>query len=227
MIKRLLIVDDDCSLCAVLQVSLSEDGFEVDIASDGAAGWKRFQERPPDLAVLDVLMPEIDGLELCRKIRKLSKVPIILLTARGEEVDRVIGLEFGADDYVTKPFSTRELCARIRAIGRRLAPDGEGALTATSARTLAIGPLIIDSGRFEVRWQGKAVVLTKTEFAILTALARRKGFVLSREQLLDLSRGDVVTTDRTIDTFIKRIRNKIRKIDPSFDSIETITGIGY
>src|SRR5262249_9567685 len=228
MIERLLLVDDDRSLCAVLALSLSEEGFTVDIAPDGADGWRKFLARPPDLAIVDVLMPEMDGLELCRPIRKQSSIPIILLTSRSEEVDRVTGLELGADDYVTKPFSTRELCARIRAIGRRLAQANAAPASRADRAALTIGPLVLDQARFDVRWKGQPVALTKSEFAVLAALAARRGFVLSRDQLIDLARGDdVVTTDRTIDTFVKRIRKKLRELDPSFDAIETITGLGY
>lgn len=230
MIQRILLVDDDDALRELLSMGLSDDGFIVESAATGGAAWRRFQESPPDLLILDVLLPEIDGLELCRRIRRTSTVPIILLTSRAEEVDRVTGLELGADDYVTKPFSTRELCARIRAIARRLERKEPAAPTspATALAPLRAGDLLLDEARFEVRWRDQKIELTRSEFQLLTALVRNRGFVLSRERLLDLARGDdVVITDRTVDTFIKRIRKKLRDTDPEFEQIETVFGLGY
>jgi DNA-binding response OmpR family regulator len=221
MIRRLLLVDDDAALRAVLASALTEEGYEVTIAANGALGLKQFKAQPFDLLILDVLMPELDGLELCRKIRAQSKVPIILLTSRSEEADKVNGLELGADDYLTKPFSIRELNARIRALGRRLEPAAtDGALTS--------GPLVVDRARFEVTWNAQAVALTKSELLILAALVQQRGFVLTRDRLLDLAKGgDVVVTDRTVDTFIKRIRKKLKAVDDAFDEIETVIGVGY
>ena len=172
-------------------------------------------------------MPELDGLEVCRRIRRgpHRALPVILLTSRSEEVDRVTGLETGADDYVTKPFSTRELIARIRAIARRLS---ERAPLAEPLERTQLGALAIDRARFEVCWNGHEVRLTRSEFDVLSALASRQGRVLSREQLIDLVRGgDVVITERTVDTFIKRIRKKLREADGTFDEIETLVGVGY
>ncbi len=221
--KRLLLVDDDAALSSVVVSALTEEGFEVTTAANGLDGLKRFKELAPDLVMLDVLMPEMDGLEVCRRIRAQSTVPIILLTSRSEEVDRVNGLETGADDYLTKPFSLRELCARIRAIGRRVAPA-----VAPTAERLTHGKLIVDLARFEVHWGGAAVELTRSELLVLAALVKQKGFVLSRERLLDLAKGgDVVVTDRTVDTFIKRIRKKVKAVDDGFDEIETVIGVGY
>ena len=182
-------------------------------------------------------MPEMDGLEVCRRIRRKSTVPIMLLSSRGDEVDRVTGLETGADDYVTKPFSTRELVARIRAVERRVAAAPPrrrrgrrraGAGGAVGGEALEVGPLRLDPGRFEAKWRGKPIALTRSEFQILGALARHRGTVLAREQLLDLARGDdAVVTDRTVDTFVKRLRKKIRDVDAAFDEIETVFGVGY
>ena len=220
-----MLVDDDRSLSVVLSTALSEEGFEVTLASDGAEGFRLFQSSSPDLVLLDVLMPQMDGLEVCRRIRKTSTVPIIFLTSRSEEVDRINGLELGADDYVTKPFSTRELCARIRSIGRRLErQDPEEA----RGKRLSVGPLTIDVSRFEVRWNGQQVVLTRAEFELLRSLVSRRGRVLGREQLLELARDDdAVVTDRTIDTLVKRVRKKLKAVDASFDEIETVIGVGY
>ncbi|HEY8206923.1 MAG TPA: response regulator transcription factor [Myxococcaceae bacterium] len=223
--RRILLADDDRALAALVSTALREEGFEVEHVTTGLQAVQSFERAPPDAIVLDVLMPEMDGLEVCRKIRRRSRVPIILLTSRGEEVDRVTGLETGADDYVTKPFSLRELCARIRALERRAsgpAPE-EGGGEAISA-----GALTIDPDRFEVRWKGVQASLTRSELQVLSALVRRRGRVLSREQLLELARGDdAVVTDRTVDTFIKRIRKKLRDAEPSFDEIETVIGVGY
>ena len=223
--RRILLADDDRALAALVSTALRDEGFEVEHVTTGLQAMQSFERAPPDVVILDVLMPEMDGLEVCRKLRKRSRVPIVLLTSRGEEVDRVSGLEMGADDYVTKPFSLRELCARIRALERRAsAPPADAA----GEEVLAAGELTLDLGRFEVRWKGAQAALTRSELQVLAALVRRRGRVLSREQLLDLARGDdAVVTDRTVDTFIKRIRKKLRDAEPSFDEIETVIGVGY
>ena len=238
MIRRVLIVDDDQGLRTVLAAALGDEGFVVTQAGDGAAGLRAFERDGADLIILDILMPEMDGLEVFRRLRRKSTVPVVLLSSRGEEVDRVTGLETGADDYVTKPFSTRELVARIRAIERRLgaaAPAVGGPTaaapalaTALGGEALEVGPLRLDPARFEAKWRGTAIALTRSEFQILGALARHRGTVLARERLLDLARGDdAVVTDRTVDTFVKRLRKKIRDVDAAFDEIETVFGIGY
>ena len=239
MIRRVLIVDDDQGLRTVLAAALGDEGFTVGQAGDGLAGLRAFESEGADLMILDILMPEMDGLEVCRRIRRKSTIPIILLSSRGDEVDRVTGLETGADDYVTKPFSTRELVARIRAVERRVTatPSAAAGPAPAPAPTLAgavggdvleVGRLRLDPGRFEAKWQGKPITLTRSEFQILGALARHRGTVLAREQLLDLARGDdAVVTDRTVDTFVKRLRKKIRDVDGAFDEIETVFGVGY
>lgn len=243
MIQKLLLVDDDAALCRILSEALGEEGFAVTVARTGAEGLRLFEAAPPDLAILDVLLPEMDGLELCRRLRRRYATPIILLTSRAEEVDRVTGLDLGADDYITKPFSTRELCARIRAIDRRIGvasaagsersekdrrSDGSAPRSAVVEPPLVIGDLVIDRARFSVQWKGQPIALTRSEFQVLHALAHNRGLVLTRDQLLDLARGsDVVVTDRTVDTFIRRIRKKIAETDSGFDGIETVFGIGY
>jgi two-component system response regulator ChvI len=239
VIRRVLLVDDDQALQTILAAALTDEGFVVATARNGLEGVRAFEADGADLVILDVLMPELDGLEACRRIRKGkdktgSTVPIILLTSRSEEVDRVTGLETGADDYVTKPFSTRELVARIRALGRRVAAAAPApspaapAPSALGAEAVKAGGLHLDPARFEALWQGKPVTLTRSEFQILGALARNRGTVLARERLLDIARGeDAVVTDRTVDTFIKRLRKKIRDVDASFDEIETVFGVGY
>jgi len=219
---RLLLIDDDAGLTAILRVALEEEGFTVEVAADGVAGLARYAASTPDLILLDVLMPELDGLEVCRRIRKLAQTPIIFLTSRADEVDRINGLELGADDFVAKPFSTREFVARIRAVGRRAGNKKE-------EDALRIRALQIDLSRFEVTWNGTVIdTLTKTELQLLHALAAAAGRVLSRDRLIDLLRGDdVAITERTIDTFVKRVRKKLRDLDPAFDEIETVFGVGY
>ena len=222
----------------MLAAALGDEGFTVTQASDGLAGLRRFESDGADLIILDILMPEMDGLEVCRRVRRKSTVPIVLLSSRGDEVDRVTGLETGADDYGTTPFSTRELIARLRAVERRVAvapaaassgPAAAPALAgAVGGEVLEVGRLRLDPGRFEAKWRGKPIALTRSEFQILGALARHRGAVLAREQLLDLARGDdAVVTDRTVDTFVKRLRKKIRDVDEAFDEIETVFGVGY
>lgn len=241
MIHRLLLVDDDAALCRILSAALTEEGFAVATAATGLEGLRSFEAAPPDLAILDVLLPEMDGLELCRRLRRRFATPIVLLTSRAEEVDRVTGLDLGADDYLTKPFSTRELCARIRAIDRRIdrridrdldSQLKDGARAAAPAPAveppLIAGSLQLDRARFSVLWKDRPVVLTRSEFQVLHALVHNRGLVLSRERLLDLARGtDIVVTDRTVDTFIRRIRKKLAEVDASFDDIETVFGVGY
>ena len=219
---RLLVVDDDEALVSVLVDALEEDGFHVTKAHDGKAGLAAFRAGTFDLVLLDVMMPELDGLSLCRKLRETSDVPVIFLTSRADDVDRITGLELGADDFVGKPFNTRELIARMRAVLRRTTRAEKPSSTLTS------GPLSIDEGKFLVTWRSKPVTLTSTEFKVLLALAKKPGFVLSRDQLIDAARGaDVVITERTIDTFIKRIRQKCSAVDEAFDAIETVIGVGY
>jgi DNA-binding response OmpR family regulator len=223
LIARILLIDDDVALTGILAAALGDEGWAVTTARNGAEGWKRFESAGADLLILDILMPEMDGLEVCRRIRRKSAVPIILLSSRGEEIDRVTGLETGADDYLTKPFSTRELVARIRAIERRLTPAA-----APLDERVQAGDLVLDVARFAVSFRGQPVTLTRSEFALLAVLARNQGRVLSRERLLESARGDDATvTDRTVDTFIKRLRKKLRDADATFDEIETVIGVGY
>jgi DNA-binding response OmpR family regulator len=220
---RLLLVDDDVALVSVLKDALEEDGFATALAHDGKKGLAAARAGGFELVVLDVMMPELDGLSVCRKLRETSQVPVIFLTSRADDVDRITGLELGADDFVAKPFNTRELIARIRAVLRR-----STAPTASATVSVTVGALEIDEGRFEVQWKKQSVALTASEFRVLLALARQPGLVLSRDRLIDAARGeDTVITERTIDTFIKRIRQKCSAIDETFDAIETVIGVGY
>ena len=227
---ELLLVDDDAALVDVLAMALQDAGFSVRTAADGAAGWRAFEQRVPDLVLLDLLMPELDGLQLCKLIRAQHTTPVIMLTSRDEEMDRVLGLELGADDYVTKPFSTRELIARIRAALRRVALDRAGgpAPDGDEASACDLGPLRLDRRRREVTLGGVTLTLTLTEFELLWALVRRPGQVLSRDELIDRVYGEeVVVAGRTIDTFVKRLRHKLAEVDPDFSPIETVRGVGY
>jgi two-component system OmpR family response regulator len=224
----ILVVDDDAHIRDVVQYALEREGFRVAACADGSAALARIAAGGVDLVVLDVLMPELDGLSLCRRIRQGSRLPIIFLSSRGEEVDRILGLELGGDDYVPKPFSPRELATRVKAVLRRAgAPSLE-----TPAATLAHGRLEMDLPRHEVRVGTARVDLTVTEFELLRALLERPGRVLTRTQLIrEAGRamrapGDEYhITERTIDTHIRRIRAKLRPFD--IDPIETVHGLGY
>lgn len=225
MTTQILLADDDPALSRILSDALTEEGYSVTCAADGRQALQLWSQGHFEVLLLDVLMPELDGLEVCRRIRQSSNIPIVFLTSRSDEVDRINGLDIGADDYVTKPFSTRELVARIRALVRRA---GLAAETSPRGEILQCGHLKLDVGRFEVSWRDKRASFTRSEFQVLAALARNVGFVLSRDKLIDLACGnDVVITERTIDTFIKRIRQKLKDIDSTFDAIETVIGVGY
>lgn len=213
-----LIVDDDPHIRAVVRFALARDGFAVSEAADGAAGLAAFRAEAPDLLILDVTMPEMDGTELCRRIRRESDVPVIFLSSRDEEIDRVLGLELGADDYVTKPFSPRELVARVRARLRRN--------TAPADDALRRGALSIDAARFEAQWAGAALPLTRTEFRLLHAMARRPGIVFTREMLMHAAHDDArIVSDRTIDSHVRHLRAKLAAAGAA--PIGTVQGLGY
>jgi DNA-binding response OmpR family regulator len=220
---RLLIVDDDRGLVDVLMMALQDAGFDVAAAQDGLQGWEAFRAAPPDLVVLDLLMPELDGLELCRLIRASYATPVLMLTSRDHEMDKVLGLEVGADDYLTKPFSTRELIARIKATLRRVQLDRPVAGSVQS-----LGPLRMDRSCREV-WVREALVeVTATEFELLWTLMSRPGHVYDRAALIERVYGEgIVVADRTIDTFIKRLRRKLGDGDASYQPIETVRAVGY
>jgi two-component system, OmpR family, response regulator ChvI len=220
------LVDDEESLRETVGFALRREGYRVESFADGLAAWQSFERSLPDLAILDVLMPRMDGLELCRRLRALSeRLPILFLTSRDEEFDRVLGLELGADDYLCKPFSMRELTARVKVLLRRAAhrqePPGE-------ERVLEAGRLRLDLARYQAFWNGAAVPLTVTEFTLLHALARRPGHVKTRAQLLEEGYPhDAYASDRTIDSHVKRLRKKLAEADPASDAIETVYGLGY
>ena len=220
----MLVVDDEPDLLELVRVNLCQAGFEVDVAEAGQQALDQLRQTPPDLLVLDLMLPDLSGTEVCRQVRndpELAGLPIIMLTAKADEVDRVVGLELGADDYVTKPFSPRELTLRVRAVLRRRTPSGE----ATAARSLEHGPLRIDPERHRCHVEGGEVTLTAKEFELLRKLMERPGRVLTRDQLLDAVWGsDIAVTTRTIDTHLKRLREKL---GPASDLIETVRGVGY
>ena len=223
------LVDDDRNILTSLSASLQAEGFVTRVYSDGEAALKALSETPPDLAILDIKMPKMDGMELLRRLKEKTDFPVIFLTSKDEELDEALGLAMGADDYIAKPFSQRLVIARIRAVLRRSearaqVADGTEAVVEEIER----GRLTMDPARHRVRWQGRDVVLTVTEFLILDALAQRPGVVKSRNQLMDIAyQDDTYVDDRTIDSHVKRMRRKFRAVDGEFKSIETLYGVGY
>jgi two-component system OmpR family response regulator len=227
MSKHILVVDDEARIREVLLYALQKDGFRVTAVADGPSAIAAVEDGGVDLVVLDVMLPEIDGLEVCRRIRQKHRVPILFLSARGEEVDRIVGLELGGDDYLTKPFSPRELTARVRAVFRRTeSTAADPAPPTPKPSVLQHGDIEIDTERHEVRFAGNLVALTPTEFGVLGALLERPGVVLSRGQLMQRAyRYDNLITERTIDTHVRRIRAKFRAAGG--DPIATVHGVGY
>jgi two-component system response regulator ChvI len=224
------LVDDDRNILTSVSIALQSEGFITRVYTDGAAALKAFGENMPDLGVFDIKMPQMDGMELLRRLREFSAMPVIFLTSKDDELDEALGLAMGADDYISKPFSQRLLLARIRAILRRqeLSRTESSSPAETEQELIVRGRLSMDPARHKVVWDGKDVTLTVTEFLILQALAQRPGVVKNRNQLLDVAyHEDVYVDDRTIDSHIKRIRRKFRAADPDFDAIETLYGVGY
>ncbi|PID38862.1 MAG: two-component system response regulator CreB [Proteobacteria bacterium] len=222
----ILVVDDDAHIREVVQYALEREGYTVHVAPNGADGLARAQRGDIDLLVLDILMPEMDGLEVCRALRRESQLPVIFLSSKGDEIDRIVGLELGGDDYLAKPFSPRELIARVRAVLRRhhlgnARPREEG-----TTPPLEVGPVLLDVERHEVSCGGEAVQLTVNEFSVLHALLRRPGRVATRAMLVnEVYSTDHHITERTIDTYVRRIRAKFKPLD--HDPIETVFGLGY
>ncbi len=224
-LKHVLVVDDEKRIREVVEYALVKAGYRVTTAADGEQALAAFEAEPPDAVVLDVMLPGKDGLDVCRQIRARGATPIVFLSARNDEVDRIVGLEIGGDDYLTKPFSPRELVARVRAVLRRFESAGGGAAPA-QRRTLTHGELVVDQERHEVSHAGRRVVLTATEFALLAALVERPGVVFTRAQLMRRAYDtDVHVTERTLDTHVRRIRAKFRALGA--DPIETVHGVGY
>jgi DNA-binding response OmpR family regulator len=221
---RILIVDDEPAIVEMLAYNLEQAHYQVTIARDGEEAVQKARQEQPDLIILDLMLPRLDGLEVCRAVRRERDAPIIMLTARDAEVDRIVGLELGADDYVVKPFSVRELMARVRNVLRRTEtrPPVEG------EEKVRAGELTVDAGRHEAWWRETQLALTAQEFALLLVLARHAGRVLSREQLLDQVWGyDYYGDARMVDAAVKRLRAKLRRADREAGPITTIRGVGY
>ena len=231
MSQVIALVDDDRNILTSVSIALQAEGFITRVYTDPTVALKAIGENAPDLAVLDIKMAQMDGMELLRRIRESSAIPAIFLTSKDDELDEALGLAMGADDYISKPFSQRLLIARIKAILRRQdLARGEATTAADDPEQplLERGRLAMDPARHKVRWGGQDVVLTVTEFLILEVLAQRPGVVKTRNQLLDVAyQDDIYVDDRTIDSHIKRIRRKFRAVDPEFDAIETLYGVGY
>ncbi len=231
MTATIALVDDDRNILTSVSIALQAEGFVTRVYSDGETALKALLENPPDLAVLDIKMPRLDGLELLRRLREKLTTPVIFLTSKDDELDEALGLAMGADDYIAKPFSQRLLIARIRAILRRseaLAAPADAETAEEPQPVLERGRLTMDPARHKVTWDGGNVTLTVTEFLILETLAQRPGIVKTRNQLMDAAyQDDIYVDDRTIDSHIKRVRRKFRQVDPEFDAIETLYGAGY
>jgi two-component system response regulator ChvI len=227
-VRCVAIVDDEATIRDTVEYALQREGYRTSVHANGADAWDAFQKALPDLVILDILMPRMDGLELCRRLRALSdSLPIIFLTSRDEEFDRVLGLELGADDYLCKPFSMRELIARVKVLFRRLAFRHDPGTTREEA-LLRVGDLCLDLNRYAVHWGDVEVALTVTEFRILAALVRNPGHVKSRAQLLEEGYpDDTYVSERTVDSHIKRLRRKFDELAQGSELIETVYGLGY
>ncbi len=222
------LVDDDRNIVTSLRMLLETEGYKIQAYTDGASALDGLSVDPPDLAILDIKMPRMDGMELLRRLRQRSEMPVIFLTSKEDEIDELFGLKMGADDFIRKPFSQRLLVERVKAILRRSAPREPGSIIEDTAKVLERGKLKLDPERHTCIWDGKQVTLTVTEFLILQALAHRPGVVKSRDALMDAAYDDqVYVDDRTIDSHIKRLRKKFKLVDNNFDVIETLYGVGY
>jgi two-component system response regulator ChvI len=224
MLSKIALVDDDQNILTSVSLALEAEGFIVDKYQDGEQGLNGIKRRPPDLLVLDIKMPKLDGMEVLERLRKQSNLPVIFLTSKDDEVDEALGLRIGADDYIKKPFSQRLLIERIKALLRRVNIDNEIDPEALITR----GDLVMDTSRHSSKWKSEDVKLTVTEFLILKDLSQRSGMVKTRDQLMDAAYGETIyVDDRTIDSHIKRLRKKFRLVDKKFDQIETLYGVGY
>jgi two-component system response regulator ChvI len=226
---NIALVDDDKNILASVSMLLEQEGYQLRTFTDPAAALTALTAAAPDLAILDIKMPRMDGLELLRRLRQANEsLPVIFLTSKDEEIDELMGLNAGADDYIRKPFSQRLLLERVRAVLRRAEGKPAGGAAEAKKESLVRGKLALDPQRHECTWDGKPVRLTVTEFLILQALAQRPGFVKSRDSLMDAAYDDqVYVDDRTIDSHIKRLRKKFKVVADDFDAIETLYGVGY
>ena len=235
--QTIALVDDDRNILTSVSIALEAEGYKVETYTDGASALDGLLQRPPQLAIFDIKMPRMDGMELLRRLRQKSDLPVIFLTSKDEEIDELFGLKMGADDFITKPFSQRLLVERVKAVLRRGASRDAASATAgtpakpggaTQSRSLERGQLVMDQERHTCTWKGAPVTLTVTEFLILHALALRPGVVKSRDALMDAAYDEqVYVDDRTIDSHIKRLRKKFKMADNDFDMIETLYGVGY
>lgn len=228
MVHTIALVDDDRNILTSVSMALEAEGFSVRTFTDGDTALRGLTSRPVDLAILDIKMPRMDGMELLQQLRRQSDLPIIFLTSKDEEVDEIMGLRMGADDYVKKPFSQRLLLERINVLLRRRERSGVDDEDPNDEPPMVRGDLRLDSSRHLSTWRDKPVNLTVTEFLIVQALASRPGHVKSRDQLMDAAYGEhIYVDDRTIDSHIKRLRKKFKDVDPDFEQVETLYGIGY
>jgi len=222
------LVDDDRNILTSVSIALEAEGYQIQTYTDGASALAGFSSNPPDIAILDIKMPRMDGMELLRRMRQTSEIPVIFLTSKDEEIDELFGLKMGADDFIRKPFSQRLLVERVKTVLRRSQSRESTNNVEPSAGAIERGKLVMDPERHSCTWAEKSVVLTVTEFLILQALAQRPGIVKSRDSLMDAAYEDqVYVDDRTIDSHIKRLRKKFKAIDTDFDVIETLYGVGY
>ena len=225
------LVDDDRNILTSVSIALEAEGYRIQTYNDGATALEGLRSTPPDLAIFDIKMPRMDGMELLRRLRQKSELPVIFLTSKDEEIDELFGLKMGADDFIRKPFSQRLLVERVKAVLRRAAakdPQAQNLMKGPDSKALERGQLMMDPERHTCTWKGEAVTLTVTEFLILQALAMRPGVVKSRNALMDAAYDDqVYVDDRTIDSHIKRLRKKFKSCDDDFDMIETLYGVGY
>ena len=222
------LVDDDRNILTSVGMALENEGYSVQKYNDGAAALQGLPDNPPDMAIFDIKMPRMDGMELLRRIRQKSDLPVIFLTSKDDEIDELFGLKMGADDFIKKPFSQRLLVERVKAVMRRAANRDVAQTPAEAAKVIERGKLAMDPDRHSCTWDGKPVTLTVTEFLILQSLAQRPGIVKSRDALMDAAYDDqVYVDDRTIDSHIKRLRKKFNAVDVDFDAIETLYGVGY
>ena len=225
---KIALVEDDRNILTSVSIALESEGFSVDTYTDGDDALRGLSQKPADLAILDIKMPRMDGMELLLKIRKKSVMPIIFLTSKDDEVDELLGLKMGADDYIKKPFSQRLLIERIKALLRRRELDENASNGDDKNNAIFRDNLMMDQSRHECTWKGNPLNLTVTEFLLLKSLAYRPGLVKNRDQLIDTAYGEnIYVDDRTIDSHIKRLRKKFRAIDPNFSQIETLYGVGY
>lgn len=227
--QTIALVDDDRNILTSVSIALESEGYRVETYTDGASALDGLMARPPNLAIFDIKMPRMDGMELLRRLRQKSDLPVIFLTSKDDEIDELFGLKMGADDFITKPFSQRLLVERVKAVLRRVAArDGTAKPAGQQAKSLERGQLVMDQERHTCTWKGEPVTLTVTEFLILHSLAQRPGVVKSRDTLMDAAYDEqVYVDDRTIDSHIKRLRKKFKAVDDSFEMIETLYGVGY